>query len=116
MLFNKDICHSALLKKGDSLHVFWSQVGDVPERILMSTIDLSVDWREWRETESIEVLCPERPWEGASAPLEPSVWSVAYGNVNQLRDPSIFSEDDRNYLLYSVAGENGMGIAEIELP
>jgi hypothetical protein len=116
LLFNKDIRHSALWKNGDSLHVFWSQVGDVPERILMSTIDLSVDWREWRETESIEVLCPERPWEGASAPLEPSVWSVAYGNVNQLRDPSIFSEDDRNYLLYSVAGESGMGIAEIELP
>jgi len=44
--------------------VFWSQVGDVPERILMSTIDLSVDWREWRETESIDVLCPERPWKG----------------------------------------------------
>jgi len=44
--------------------VFWSQVGDVPERILMSTIDLSVDWREWRETESRDVLCPERPWKG----------------------------------------------------
>ena len=116
LLFNKGIRHSALLKKGDSLHVFWSQVGDVPERILMSTIDLSVDWREWRETESIDVLCPERPWEGADAPLEPSVRSVAYGHVNQLRDPAIFSEDDWNYLLYSVAGESGIGIAEIELP
>lgn len=68
LLFNKDIRHSALWEKGDSLHVFWSQAGDVPERILMSTIDLSVDWREWRETESIDVLYPERPWEGAGAP------------------------------------------------
>ena len=115
LLFNKDIRHSALLKKGDSLHVFWSQVGDFPERILMSTIDLSVDWREWRDTESIDVLCPERPWEGADAPLEPFVRGVAYGHVNQLRDPAIFSEDGRNYLLYSVAGESGIGIAEIEL-
>ncbi len=82
LLFNKDIRHSALLKKGDSLHVFWSQVGDVPERILMSTIDRSVDWREWRETESIDVSCLERPWKGAGAPLEPSVRSVAYGNAN----------------------------------
>jgi len=111
-----NIRHSALWKKGDSLHVFWSQAGDVPERILMSTIDLSVDWREWRETESIDILYPERPWEGAGAPLEPSVRSVAYGNVNQLRDPAIFSEDDRNYLLYTVAGESSMGIVEIELP
>ena len=63
-----NIRHSALWKKGDSLHVFWSQAGDVPERILMSTIDLSVDWREWRETESIDILYPERPWEGAGAP------------------------------------------------
>jgi len=62
--------------------VFWSQVGDVPERILMSTIDLSVDWREWRETESIDVSCLEPPWKGAGAPLEPSVRSVAYGNAN----------------------------------
>ena len=104
------------MKKEDSLHVFWSQVGDFPERILMSTIDLSVDWREWRDTESIDVLCPEHPREGADAPLEPSVRGVAYGHVNQLRDPAIFSEDDRSYLLYSVASESGIGISEIELP
>ena len=115
LLFNKGIRHSALLKKGDPLHVFWSQVEDFPERILMSIIDLSADWREWPDTESIDVLCPERPWEGADAPLEPSVRSVAYGHVNQLRHPAIFSEDNRNYLLYSVAGESGIGIAEIEL-
>ena len=82
----------------------------------MSIIDLLVDWREWPDTESIDVLCPERPWEGADAPLEPSVRSVAYGHVNQLHDPAIFSKDDRNYLLYSVAGESGLGIAEIESP
>ena len=82
----------------------------------MSTIDLSVDWCEWRETESIDVLCPERPSKGAGAPLEPSVRSIAYGNANELRDPEIFSEDDRNYLLYLVAGESGVGVAEIELP
>ena len=82
----------------------------------MGTIDLSVDWREWRDTESIDVLCPERPWEGTDAPLGPSVRGVAYGHVNQLRDPAIFPEGDWNYLLYSVAGESGIGIAEIELP
>jgi hypothetical protein len=36
--------------------------------------------------------------------------------VNQLRDPAIFEEDGRVYLLYSVAGEAGIGIAEIEIP
>jgi len=35
--------------------------------------------------------------------------------VNQLRDPAIFEEDDRVYLLYAVAGESGIAIAEIFL-
>ena len=116
LLFNKKMRHSALLKREDTLYVFWSQVGDTPECILLSTIDLSADWQEWRETEAVEVLRPERPWEGADAPLEPSVRSVAYGHVNQLRDPAIFSEGAHTYLLYSVAGESGIGIAELELP
>ena len=115
LLFNKDMRHAALLKHGDLLRVFWSQVGDTPERILMSTIDLSVDWQEWRDSGAVEVLRPERPWEGADAPLEPSVRSVAYGHVNQLRDPAIYSEEGKTFLLYSVAGESGIGIAELEL-
>ena len=30
-----------------------------------------------------------------------------------LRDPAVFREDGRLHLLYSVAGESGIGIAEI---
>jgi hypothetical protein len=33
--------------------------------------------------------------------------------VRQLRDPAIFTEDGRTYLLYSVAGESGIAIAEL---
>ncbi|GIT43164.1 MAG: hypothetical protein Ct9H300mP11_11000 [Chloroflexota bacterium] len=113
LLFNRNMRHSALLQVEDSLHVFWSQVGDTPERILMSVIDLRDDWLNWRETEPIEVLRPERVWEGSDAPLKPSVRSVAYGRVNQLRDPAIFSEEKDIYLLYSVAGESGIGIARL---
>ena len=72
--------------------------------------------RAWKETEAIEILRPERPWEGADAPLDPSVRSTAYGHVNQLRDPAIFEEDGHVYLLYSVAGESGIAIAEVEMP
>ena len=115
LLFNRNMRHAALLLRGDWLNVFWSQVGDIPERILMSTIDLSEDWQEWHETEAVDVLSPERDWEGADAPLAASVRSVAYGHVNQLRDPAIYTEGDQTYLLYSVAGESGIGIAEIEL-
>jgi len=115
LLFNKNMRHAALLKRKDTLYVFWTQVGDTPERILLSTIDLSGDWQDWQETEAVEVLRPERSWEGADAPLEPSVRSVAYGQVNQLRDPAIFVEGNRTYLLYAVAGESGIAIAEVEI-
>ena len=115
LLFNKNMRHAALLKREELLYVFWTQVGDTPERILLSTIELSGDWQAWQETEFVEVLRPEHPWEGADAPLEPSARSVAYGRVNQLRDPAIFVEDDHIYLLYAVAGESGIAIAEVEI-
>ena len=115
LLFNPDMRHCALLKRGDRLYVFWTQVGHAPERILLSTINLSKPWTKWRETEPVEVLRPERDWEGALEPNEPSIRSVAYGPVNQLRDPAIFEEDGRVYLLYAVAGEGGIAIAEVRI-
>ena len=113
-IFNANMRHVAMLVRGDTLHVFWSQVGDAPERILHSTIDLSQPFEAWAEHGAQEVLRPERPWEGANEPVEPSIRSVAYGLVNQLRDPAIYEEDGRTYLLYAIGGEAGIGIAEIE--
>jgi hypothetical protein len=113
LLFNPNMRHAALLVQGTTLFVFWTQVGDTPERIILSTIDLSKNWLRWRESEPIEVLRPERKWEGASAPLEPSIRSTAYGQVNQLRDPAIYTEDERVFLLYAVAGESGIALAEV---
>jgi hypothetical protein len=113
VLFNPNMRHSAVLKRGDELLVFWTQVGEAPERILLSRIDLTGDWHGWKESSATEVLRPEHSWEGADAPLIPSVRSTAYGHVNQLRDPAVFEEDGRTYLLYAVAGESGIAIAEI---
>ncbi len=115
LLFNRHMRHAAVLVRAERAHVFWTQVGDAPERILLSTIDLSDDWTNWRESEPVEVLRPERVWEGAGAPVEPSVRSVAYGVVNQLRDPAIFEEEGRIYLVYAIGGEAGLGIAKVEL-
>ncbi len=113
LLFNLRMRHAAVLKRDDTLSVFWTQVGDAPERVLLSTIDLSPDWSDWRESEPVEVLRPERSWEGADAAVVPSIRSTAYGHVHQLRDPAIFQEDGRVYLLYAVAGESGIAIAEL---
>ena len=113
LLFNKDMRHAAVLVRGDELFVFWTQVGHAPERILLSTIDLDGDWQDWRASEPVEVLRPQRPWEGADAAVLPSIRSVAYGMVNQLRDPAIYVEGGSVYLLYAVAGESGIAIARL---
>jgi hypothetical protein len=112
-LFNPNMRHAAVMKRGDELLVFWTQVGEAPERILLSRIDLSGDWLNWKESPPVEILRPEQPWEGAGAPLVPSIRSTAYGQVNQLRDPAILEDDGRVYLFYAVAGESGIAVAEL---
>lgn len=117
LLFAPNMRHSAVMVRGDTLHVIWTEVGGPPpERLLHSTIDLSGDWMSWKESPPVEILRPERPWEGADLPLTPSVRSFAPGPVNQLRDPALFEEDGRAFLVYSIARESGLGIAEITFP
>jgi hypothetical protein len=114
-LFNPNMRHAGLLRRGDRLYVFWSQVGDTPERILLSTIDLRPDWMAWQASAPIEVLRPEHPWEGSNEPLAASIRGAINIPVNQLRDPAVFVEDGRVFLLYTVAGESGIAIAEVFL-
>lgn len=112
-LFNPNMRHSALLVKDDTLHVFWTRVKDAPERVLVSTVDLKQPFMEWRESRPYELLRPERDWEGANGPVEPSMRSVAYGMVCQLRDPAILVDESRIYLFYAVGGESGIGVAAL---
>jgi hypothetical protein len=114
-LFDDDMRHSALLKRGSTLHVFYTRAGEVPERILHATVELEGDWTAWTESTPVEVLRPERPWEGAGLPLEPSERGSIDVPVNQLRDPAVFEEGGRVFLLYAVAGERGIALAEVHL-
>lgn len=112
-LFTSNARHHALLTNENRLFIFWTEVGEAPEHVKVSVIE------NVGSTDSFEVkhlgplLKPERDWEGASAPNEPSVRSVAYGCVNQLRDPCVFVEDGRVFLLYAGGGESAIGIAEL---
>ena len=114
-LFNSKMRHSALIIIKDLLYVFYSQVGDTPERIYLSTIDVSVPVNKWKETKPIEIIRPEYKWEGGDLPLEKSSRSAINIPVNQLRDPAIYKENEMLYLLYSVKGENGIGICTLEI-
>ncbi len=113
-LFGPNMRHSALKLDGNVLSVFYTDVGDNPESIKLATIELTPDWLTWKESKAVTVLQPEESYEGADAPRVPSVRGLVHGPVCQLRDPAIFREDGRTYLLYSVAGESGIAIAELK--
>jgi hypothetical protein len=110
-----DMRHAAVLRDGDLLYVFYTNRGDCPERILLTTLDLTKEWTAWRATEPVPVLEPELPYEGADRPLVPSRGGPILEPARQLRDPYVFQEDGRTYLLYAVAGEQGIAIAEIAI-
>ena len=99
----------------DRLIVFYTQVGDTPERILWSEIDLTDDWNDWTPTAPNLLLEPDRDYEGGGLKLVASERGLAKGRVRQLRDPAIFDDGQRIYLLYSVAGECGIAIAKLNL-
>ena len=107
--------HVAVLPDGNGLWVYYSSIGAAPERIRRARLDLTSNWREWKVTASEDVLRPERDWEGAKLPVTASKAGAVKGLENALRDPAIFVDTDgRRYLLYSVAGESGLAIAELK--
>jgi hypothetical protein len=112
-LFSEDMRHSAVIIRDGKLLIFYTMVGDNPERILLTEIELHPDWMTWSTTDPVVVLEPEFDWEGANLPLEPSDRGFVTEPVRQLRDPAIFVEEGHTYLLYSVAGESGIAIAEL---
>jgi hypothetical protein len=114
VLFEPEMRHAGLWLRGEELWVFWTRVGDAPERILLSTIDLSHDWKQWRASEPVEVRRAIEDWEGAALPPMPSVRSAINRPANQLRDPFLFEDEGRCFLVYAVAGEAGLGIARFE--
>ncbi len=113
VLFSENMRHCALKLDGNTLNVFYTNALDAPERIYLASINLMPDWTQWKESEPATVLEPDLDYEGAGMPVEPSRRGAIMERVRQLRDPGIFQEGDAAYLLYSVAGEQGIAIAKL---
>ena len=113
-LFPGNMRHSALDIEGNTLKVFYTNAADSPERIFLAAIDISGDWTGWKPAPPVLVLEPETGYEGADLPASPSSRGAIMERARQLRDPGIFRENGAAYLLYSVAGEQGIAIASID--
>jgi hypothetical protein len=116
-VFSDSFRHSAVAQLPGSehlLHVFASYIGDNPEHIRRCILDQRTDWTQWSPPIPETVLLPVEPWEGTDLPRDPSTGGWSPDPVHQVRDPDLYEEDGRWYLLYTVAGEYGIAIAEIE--
>ncbi|MDB5273018.1 MAG: hypothetical protein JWO58_1385 [Chitinophagaceae bacterium] len=107
--------HAAVAVKGDTLLVFYSRIGDAPERILLSYIPLKGDWKTWTPTEPVTVVEPQTVFEGADQPITKSAPGLYYGKVRELRDPAVFRENNKWYLLYTISAESGIAIGELKM-
>ncbi len=104
---------SRSLQRGNTLHVFFTAIGDAPERVMLSTIDLAGDWTTWRASAPVEVLRPEAPYECADLPDAPSeAGDIAVPGPPDSR-PVRLRGGRRTFLFYSICGEQGIAAAEI---
>ncbi|MDX1407713.1 MAG: hypothetical protein R3330_06250 [Saprospiraceae bacterium] len=106
--------HCAVRLVGARLQVFYSRIGDEPERIVLSEMALDGAWERWAVSHPTTVLQPETIYEGVDRPLRPSRMGPAWRRVREVRDPAIFEEDGHTYLLYSIAGESGIAVARLQ--
>jgi hypothetical protein len=105
--------HVATLRRDRTLYVFFTGIGDAPERVMVSTIDLAGDWNSWKASAPAELLRPEAPYECPGLPNVASAAGEIEGPARQLRDPAIFEEAGRAYLFYSICGEQGLAAAAL---
>ena len=109
----KRVRHVATLVRGDKLYIFFSAIGDAPERILLSTISLASDWNTWRASPPVEVLRPAAAYECTAIPVTPSARGESNGAEHALRDPGLIEDNGRVILFYSYCGEQGLAAADV---
>ncbi|RPJ07778.1 MAG: hypothetical protein EHM28_06055 [Spirochaetaceae bacterium] len=105
--------HTAMWVEGDVLYLLYTIVGEAPERIYLGTVDLRPNWQQWKVARLQVLLEPERDYEGVRLPLKPSNYGIAPGPLRELRDPAVYEENGQRYILWSVAGEQGIAIGKL---
>jgi hypothetical protein len=108
--------HVALTLRGSRLYVLFTAIGDAPERLFVSTIELTPDWNAWRVGTPVEIMRPETDYECAKLAIAPSEVGDVEVPVRQIRDPALFEDGGRMFLVYSTCGEQGLAGAEVKLP
>jgi hypothetical protein len=107
--------HVSLLEDNGLLHIVFSAIGDAPESILYTTVQMKGDWDTWRIGPVSTVLVPETNYECPHLAVEKSEVGEIDRPARQLRDPALFRDEGKLYLFYTFCGEQGIAGAEVTL-
>ena len=110
--------HVGLHRKQDTLFIFFTLIGDEPERIFLSTIDLTQPPSKWELRPGPEIMKPPN----TNSPLKISKPGAApCHHVQELRDPFFFPDEDeaenqlKGTLFYTLAGEQAIGASSLRI-
>jgi hypothetical protein len=108
--------HVGLALRGRTLDVYFTAIGDAPERMMVASVELVGDWTTWRAGPATEVLRPEAAYECVHLPVAPSEGGDIAVPARQIRDPFLFEEDGRAHVFYAACGEQAIAAATLATP
>ena len=108
--------HTSVYLENDLLHIFFSSSHDTPEQIYYCSANLNrVNSENWKVTTFYPIMRASESWEGGDIEPIESLGGPAKSMINEVRDPSIFKDNDgKLYLFYCAGGERGIGVASLE--
>jgi len=107
------IRHAAVAATSHRTTVYFTRVGDAPERVLAGQLEVGDPFEAWTMRDVRTELRPTEDWEGADLPAHPSRYGAAEYFENALRDPFWFQADGKEYLFYVAGGEQAIGVVEL---
>jgi len=101
------------IRRSRAALLFFSRIGDAPERILAARVQVNAAVVEWPPKQGRTLLEPTAD-EGDGAPARPSVRGSAHPPAQELRDPAALACcDGRVFLFWASGGERGVSGGEL---
>ena len=111
--YDGSVRHFSILIERNILYIFYTKIGDMPERIYYTSLKLNKDDANWKFKNEIELIRPTKKFEGSKLPLKKSKAGDTKKPENALRDPYMVKIYNNYYIFYCVKGEFGIAIAKI---
>jgi hypothetical protein len=112
---NGNMRHLHIVSHKETLLVFYTRIGDAPERIYAKSLKVHPDNSHLEISEEIEVMRPQIAFECQTASITKSQPGLSETFELAFRDPFVFTENELNLLFYSYGGESGIAVCQIDL-